>query len=705
MLKFSDKKTIKVVLVGQANVGKSMLINSISKSKLRVGNFAGVTVEKEEVLFEYKNYKIEIIDLPGTYSLNNYTLEEKVTKEYLENKNYDLILNVLDSTNLERNLYLTQELMLLEKKHLIALNMIDEAKKENIDINENKLSSILGIKCVKTAANKDIGKIELLNSIISVYENKCKKNKLIYSETIEKEIINITNYLEKNLDEKQFNLRNTAIKLLKKDENIYKELHDRSLFLQLQDILKKSFEHLFVHYESIEIDDIFNDEKVSISRGLIKQTVRENENNDHSFTSQIDKILLNKYLGLPIFLFFMWALFQFTFEIGSIPMDMIDNFFAGLMDSTKNILGDNEFSSLIADGAIAGVGAVILFVPNIVILFFGIALLETTGYMARVAFLLDGFFYKFGLHGKSFIPLVSGFGCSVPAYMAARTLKNDRDRLLTLFIIGFMSCGARLPIYILFIGAFFPQNQAANILFIIYISGALIGLFAAKILKVFVFKGEEEPFVMEMPKYRLPSPKLIYHTVSSKAYMYLKKAGTFILAASIMIWFASNYPKHLEHSNIVEIQIVNTQDKTLQKKLSDDLVLYKLENSYLGYIGKFTEPLFSPLGFDWKMTVALETGLAAKEIVVATLGILYGLGDESDENSKSLIEKIKNNIPLASAISFIVFVMIYIPCLAATVVFSKEAGARIYLVYLFLFTTIAAWILSFISYRIALLII
>ena len=386
-------------------------------------------------------------------------------------------------------------------------------------------------------------------------------------------------------------------------------------------------------------------------------------------------------------------------------MDMIDNFFAGLMDSTKNILGDNEFSSLIADGAIAGVGAVILFVPNIVILFFGIALLETTGYMARVAFLLDGFFYKFGLHGKSFIPLVSGFGCSVPAYMAARTLKNDRDRLLTLFIIGFMSCGARLPIYILFIGAFFPQNQAANILFIIYISGALIGLFAAKILKVFVFKGEEEPFVMEMPKYRLPSPKLIYHTVSSKAYMYLKKAGTFILAASIMIWFASNYPKHLEHSNIVEIQIVNTQDKTLQKKLSDDLVLYKLENSYLGYIGKFTEPLFSPLGFDWKMTVALETGLAAKEIVVATLGILYGLGDESDENSKSLIQKIKNNIPLASAISFIVFVMIYIPCLAATVVFSKEAGGRIYLVYLFLFTTIAAWILSFIAYRIALLII
>jgi ferrous iron transport protein B len=421
---------------------------------------------------------------------------------------------------------------------------------------------------------------------------------------------------------------------------------------------------------------------------------------DKTLTDRLDSILINKFLGLPIFLFLMWTLFQLTFELGNIPMDIIDAFFANLIDNTKILLGDNEFSSIIADGAIAGVGAVILFLPNIVILFLGIALLETTGYMSRVAFLLDGFFHKFGLHGKSFIPLVTGFGCSVPAYMAARTLKNDRDRLLTLFIIGFMSCGARLPIYVLFIGAFFAKENAGNILFLIYISGAILGLIAAKILKMTVFKSEDEPFVMEMPKYRMPSFKLIWHTVSNQALMYLKKAGTYILGASLLIWFASNYPKNLEYEAKINQKIEQTQNKDEILALENHLVQYNLENSYLGKVGKFSEPLFAPLGFDWKMTVALETGLAAKEIVVSTLGILYGLGDQLDENSETLIGKIKNNIPFASAIAFIVFVMIYIPCLAASMVFTREAGGWKYLVYLFIFTTSIAWVLSFITFNI-----
>ncbi len=340
------------------------------------------------------------------------------------------------------------------------------------------------------------------------------------------------------------------------------------------------------------------------------------------------------------------------------------------------------------------------FLPNIVILFLGIALLETTGYMSRVAFLLDGFFHKFGLHGKSFIPLVTGFGCSVPAYMAARTLKNERDRLLTLFIIGFMSCGARLPIYVLFTGAFFEGDNAGNILFIIYISGALLGLIAAKVLKVIVFKSEDEPFVMEMPKYRMPSTKLIWHTVSNQAWMYLKKAGTFILAASLLIWFASNYPKFPEYEESMNEKIEMATSEEERYELQNKIALYNLENSYLGKIGKFSEPLFAPLGFDWKMTVALETGLAAKEIVVSTLGILYGLGEELDESSEGLIEKIRNNIPFASAIAFIVFVMIYLPCLAASMVFAREAGGWKYLFYLFIFTTVTAWVLSFITYNI-----
>jgi len=324
--------------------------------------------------------------------------------------------------------------------------------------------------------------------------------------------------------------------------------------------------------------------------------------------------------------------------------------------------------------------------------------------MSRVAFLLDGFFHKFGLHGKSFIPLVTGFGCSVPAYMAARTLKNEKDRLITLFIIGFMSCGARLPIYVLFAGAFFGKDQAGNILFLIYISGALLGLLMAKALKMFVFKGEDEPFVMEMPKYRMPSLKLIWHTVYGQAKSYLRKAGTFILAASVMVWFASNYPKNAEIEQSYQTRIEHASSDTQKAALSNELSAKLLEQSYLGRIGKATEPFFAPLGFDWRMSVALEAGLAAKEVVVSTLGVLYSLGDQVDQESDSLMAQIRAQIPLPAAIAFIVFVMIYLPCFAASAVFARESGSWKYLVYLFVMTTATAWVLSFVAYRVTMLI-
>ncbi|KAB7890563.1 ferrous iron transport protein B [Poseidonibacter ostreae] len=700
-----NNKTIKVALVGQPNVGKSMLINSISNARLKVGNFSGVTVAKEEVFLTYKDYKIEITDLPGAYSLNEYTLEEKVTKEFLDNSPYDIILNVLDSTNLERNLYLTSELLALDKKMIIALNMIDEAQKEDIQIDEKQLSKILGKPCFKTSAAKNIGINEVIEAIVTKFEDKKLPTKLIFSDVIEEEIENISKLFKETGFKTHCTYRELALKLLKEDKQTYKVFHDEPIWVKLQPILNNAFEHLNIHYNTKNVEDIFNDEKFAFAKGAVTETVKQKVSVQKTLTEKIDGLLIHKIFGIPIFLFLMWGLFQLTFVLGNIPMDMIDSFFASLIDSTKEILGDNEFASIVADGAIAGVGAVILFLPNIVILFFGIALLETTGYMSRVAFLLDGFFHKFGLHGKSFIPLVTGFGCSVPAYMAARTLKNEKDRLLTLFIIGFMSCGARLPIYVLFTGAFFSAENAGNVIFIIYISGALLGLVAAKVLKIVVFKSEDEPFVMEMPKYRMPSFKLIRHTVSNQAYMYLKKAGTYILAASILIWFASNYPKYPLIEEQYSVKIEQAMSEEEQSYLSGKLALYNLENSYLGKIGKFSEPFFAPLGFDWKMSIALETGLAAKEIVVSTLGILYGLGEDNDENSKGLLEKIKNNIPFASAISFIVFVMIYLPCLAASMVFAKEAGGWKYLVYLFVFTTATAWIFSFIAYNITRLIV
>ena len=628
-------KTIKIALVGQPNVGKSMLINSISNSRLKVGNFSGVTVEKKEVIFKYKDYNIKIIDLPGSYSLENYSLEEKVVKNFLNQNEYDIILNVIDSTNLQRNLLLTSELLDLNKKMVIALNMSDEAKKENILINNEKLSSLLNTPCIKTSATKKDGITELLEQIIKTF----KEDKTTFKHSFTTHILN----------------------------------HD--------EILAKRFNFI---------------------KNLIQQCVKIEEIKEKTTTEKIDSILMNKFIGLPIFLFLMWGLFQLTFTLGEIPMDYIDTFFSSFIDIIKNIIGDNQLSSLLGDGVIAGVSAVVMFLPNILILFLGISLLEGTGYMSRVAFLLDGTFHKFGLHGKSFIPLVTGFGCSVPAYMAARTLKNERDKLLTLFIIGFMSCGARLPIYVLFVGAFFGSNNAGNILFVIYISGAILGLFAAKFLRAVVFKGKDEPFVMEMPKYRLPSLKLVYKEITNKAFMYLKKAGTFILAASILIWFMSNYPKYPNIEDEINQKIELAINDEVKKELQNELALYNLENSYLGKLGKFSEPFFAPLGFDWKMAVALEAGLAAKEVVVSTLSILYGLGESEnpDEPTTTLVEKIKTNIPFEAAISFIVFVMIYLPCLAASMVFTKEAGGWKYLGYLFVFTTTTAWIMSFIAYNI-----
>ena len=694
-------KTIKIALVGQPNVGKSMLINSISNAKLKVGNFSGVTVSKEEVFFDYKNYTIQIIDLPGAYSLSDYTIEEKVTKEFLENSSYDIILNVLDSTNLERNLLLTSELLAIDKKMIIVLNMIDEAQKEAIFIDENQLSKILGKPCIKTSAAKKIGIKKVLDEIVLKYETEKLPTKLFYSGVIEEEIEKICKLLENHNFQTDETYRQIAIRLLKKDTKLYRQFFEELIWLDLQNLLNEAFEHLYIHYNNEDIEEIFFDEKFAFAKGAVTETVKQNSKKTKTITEKIDSFLIHKFFGLPIFLFLMWGLFQLTFELGNIPMDLIDKSFAKIIELTKYILGDNQISSIIADGAIAGVGSVILFLPNIMILFLGIALLETTGYMSRVAFLLDGFFHKFGLHGKSFIPLVTGFGCSVPAYMAARTLKNEKDRLLTLFIIGFMSCGARLPIYVLFVGAFFSEHQAGNILFLIYISGAILGLFAAKILKIVVFKGEDEPFVMEMPKYRIPTFKLLWHTVSTQALMYLKKAGTFILTASLIIWFASNYPKHPEMENQINKKIELSINEDEKKSLENELISYNLENSYLGYVGKFSQPIFEPLGFDWKMTVALETGLAAKEIVVSTLSILYGLGTQVNEINESLIEKVRINIPFASAISFIIFVMIYLPCLAASMVFVREAGNWKYLGYLFVFTTFTAWILSFIGYFLA----
>ncbi|MEA2017168.1 MAG: ferrous iron transport protein B [Campylobacterota bacterium] len=673
---------MKIVLAGQPNVGKSSLINAMSDSRLKVGNFSGVTVEKTEICFEHHCHQIEMIDLPGTYSVNGFSHEEKVARNYLLHEKYDVIINVIDSTHLTRNLLLTLELLNLNQKMVLALNMYDEAQKDGINIDVKQIEAITGIPTIAVSATTKEGIDELLDTVHHIYDDEKRlKSNISYSDAIENGIFRIKEFLDsKNYKYNDLTTREMAIKLIIEDKEFFKAIHDKPIFMELQPIVVKQVNYIYTYYETKDIIEIQSQEHHAISRGIRAETLkRADKKSPKKLTKKIDDILINKFVGLPIFLFFMWGLFQLTFELGAIPMDYIDAGIGWFGEAVGASIAHEELRSLIVDGIINGVGAVLMFLPNIIILYIGIALLETTGYMSRVAFLLDGFFHKFGLHGKSFIPLVTGFGCTVPAYMATRTLKNEKDRLITLYILGFMSCGARLPIYVLFAGAFFAADQAGNVIFAIYILGALMGLVMAKVLRVTAFKGEDEPFVMEMPKYRMPTLKLLWFIVSKEAWMYLKKAGTFILAATILIWFASNYPK-----------------------IDDPSPKAQLEQSYLGQIGKSTQFLFDPIGLDWRQTIALETGLAAKEVVVATLGILYNVGEDLDETSESLLAEIKKQIPFASAVSFIVFVMIYLPCFAASMVFVKEAGGYKHLINLFIMTTAVAWIMSFIAYRVTL---
>ncbi|WRA95994.1 ferrous iron transport protein B [Helicobacter pylori] len=634
-------KEITIALVGQPNVGKSSLINALSNAHLKVGNFAGVTVDKMEVGLIHKEHQITIIDLPGTYALNDFTTEEKVTKDFLEKGQYDLILNVVDSTNLERNLALSAQLLDTNKKMLLALNMWDEAQKEGIKINTEKLSQELGVVCVPTSARSKEDRLNtelLLDEIVRLYSQ------------------NTTN--------------NESIK-----------------------VPSQSFKESLKYSQS--------------AQRIAQLVISENQQNaSFEHTYKIDKILMHQRYGIFIFLGFMFIIFSLSFLIGGGVQKALETGFKFLSDGIKENVANEDLASLVGDGIIGGVGATVSFLPLIVVLYFGISLLETTGYMSRVAFLLDGILHKFGLHGKSFIPLITGFGCSVPAYMATRTLQNYNERLITLFVIGFMSCSARLPIYVLFVGSFFPSSSAGFVLFCIYILGAVVALVMAKLLKLSVFKGQTESFIMEMPKYRFPSWRMVYFSIYTKSLSYLKKAGTYILVGAILIWFMSQYPKsdvamktYKQESLLVDKNTTLSSEAKEEKlkELKAELDKKNLKNSIVGRGGAYLEKVFSPMDFDWRLSVSLVTGFMAKEVVVSTLGVLFSLGDQN-EKSDAFREIIRKEVSVPSGIAFIVFVMFYIPCFAATITFGREAGGIKFVAYLFIFTTVVAYAFSLIAF-------
>ncbi|MBC8524640.1 MAG: ferrous iron transport protein B [Chlorobium phaeobacteroides] len=702
---------IRVALAGNPNCGKSSLFNGLTGARQKVGNFSGVTIEKYEGYVDYREYRIRFIDLPGTYSLTPYSPEELVTRKFLIEESPDVVVNVLEGPNLERNLLLTTQLMEMEVDLLVALNMYDEVEERGIEIDVKQLQRLLGCHIIPTSAKKKQGLDVLLDHVIRVYEGdiEIKKNKLGFRQGVESAIDEIAGLLALESELSTFSAHWLAIKLLENDREVYSLVKEYPVWVKVELVLQKAIKETGSLYKS-DPEIIITEDRYAFIRGAMQECVRMPQEGRASLTDHIDRIVLNRVLGLPIFFCIVWLIFHMTFTLGTPLMEGLDFLFGSFAAAVSPLLPNDTLRSVIVDGIIAGVGGVLIFLPNIILLFLGLSFLEASGYMARAAFVVDKVMHRFGLHGKSFIPMITGFGCSIPAIMATRTLKSRSDRLATIMIIPFMSCGAKLPVYILLAGAFFKPAVAANVMFGIYMLGVIIGLFSALIMKKTFLKSESEPFVMELPPYRWPSLTSVFFQSNIKAMMYVRKAGTVILFAVLLIWVASNYPRNSALDGALEKQVsaIELRDAPLLEKQAaireagDRVNARQLEYSIAGRAGKLMEPLIRPLGFDWRIGVALVTGLAAKEVVVSTMGTIYSLG-KTGESSSELKTILKNDpgFGKATALSLMVFVLLYIPCVAAVGVMRKEIGNWQAIVLYSSYSMTVAWIFSFITYRLA----
>jgi ferrous iron transport protein B len=737
-LKISAKekgKTINVALVGNPNCGKTTLFNYATGAKEHVGNYSGVTVDAKKAKYSQSGYKFEITDLPGTYSLTAYSPEELYVRKHIIEELPDVVINVIDSSNLERNLYLTTRLIDLDIKVIVALNMYDELQNKGDKFNYSELGKMTGIPFVPTVAASGKGIKELFDKVIEVYEDREPTLKHIHI-NYGKEIENCLKVIQKEIKQdfdsnvtKKIAARFLALNLLEKDIDTRKIFEQYKLSNNILPVSEKMIQKIESSLKE-DTETIITDARYGFINGALKETYKNGPQQKYNSTKAIDDILTHKLLGIPVFVFFMWLMFQGTFVLGSYPMDWIEKFVEFSGNSIQKIMPEGMLKDLLIDGIINGVGGVIVFLPNIILLFFFISIMEDTGYMARAAFLTDKVMHKIGLHGKSFIPLIMGFGCNVPAIMATRTLESRNDRLLTMLINPFMSCSARLPVYLVIIAAVFPE-KAGTLLFLIYTSGIVISIIVAKIFKKFIFKSIETPFVMELPPYRLPVMRTTFKHMWHKASMYLKKMGGIILIASILIWALGYFPLNSLKLSYFDNKITQTENQYKKiisqttDKLETDILLAqkdslineinllkseeKHELSYIGRIGNFIEPVIRPLGFDSKIGVSIIAGIAAKEIVVSTMGVLYGA--DTDFGTQTLEDKINSQVyktgknkgkkiftPL-TAISFMIFVLIYFPCIAVIAAIKKESGNWKWAAFTVFYTTALAWILSFIIYQ------
>lgn len=710
------RRTINVALVGNPNCGKTSLFNIASGSHEHVGNYSGVTVDAKEGYFDFQGYHFRIVDLPGTYSLSAYSPEEMYVRHHIIDETPDIVINVVDSSNLERNLYLTTQLIDMNVRMVMALNMYDELEASGNTLDYMKLSELFGIPMVPTVSRTGKGIQELFHVVISIYEGADfldqKENvrtevlkdlrewhreyvpeytggahkgeevrhhgfyrhiHINHGPELERSIEEVKRVISENEDIRhKYSTRFLAIKLLENDpdlEKIVKSLPNGEKIIAVRDQEK----HRIREVLNEDCEQAITDAKYGFISGALKETYVDNHLDKEHSTRVIDAIVTHRFWGFPIFFLFMYLMFQGTFVLGEYPMMGIEWLVENLGDWIRNNMTDGPLKDLLVDGIVGGVGGVIVFLPNILILYFCISLMEDSGYMARAAFIMDKIMHKMGLHGKSFIPLIMGFGCNVPAIMASRTIENRKSRLITMLVNPLMSCSARLPIYLLLVGAFFPNNGSL-ILLLIYSIGILLAVLLARLFSRFLVKGDDTPFVMELPPYRLPTAKAIIRHTWEKGAQYLRKMGGIIMIASIVIWALGYYPNHDAYDTVAEQQ----------------------ENSYIGRIGKAVEPVIEPLGFDWKLGIGILSGVGAKELVVSTLGVLYT--NDADADAVSLAER----IPITPLVAFcyMVFVLIYFPCIATIVAIKQESGSWKWALFTAVYTTVLAWVMSFAIYRI-----
>lgn len=708
-------KTIDVALVGNPNSGKTTLFNRVSHSREHVGNYAGVTVDSKEALFSHRGYMFRITDLPGTYSLSDYTSEERSVREHILEKKPDVVVNVLDANNLERNLYLTSQLIDMDITVVLALNMYDDlmGRKDKLDI--DLLSKLIGIRVVPTISHKGKGIYRLLNHVIRVFEGKdpdIRHVHINYGEEIEQSVHVLQELIRKTPSlTDHYSSRFLSLKLLERDDSALHLISGVENFIEIQDAARTEASRLKNLFKE-EPETLVTDARYGFVAGALKETMKKSGTNPGATRSQrIDRILTHKYLSLPIFLGFLWLMFHATFTLGNYPMGWIENGVDLLSQFLNSRLADGILRDMLVEGVIGGVGGVIVFLPNILILFFFISLMEDTGYMARTAFIMDKVMHLFGLHGKSFIPLIMGFGCNVPAIMATRTLENRNDRLLTMLIIPFMSCSARLPVYVLIAGAIFP-DQAGNVIFLLYVVGVIFSLLMSILFKKVFFKNQEAPFVMELPIYRNPGLRVILRHMWTKGAHYLKKMGGVILVASVAIWALGYFPRNVEYTKDYEQLILQETSEAEVSTLKRQMEAERQEHSYIGKLGIAIEPVIRPLGFDWKMGISLVTGFAAKEIVVSTMGVLYQAEDEAGgSESSSLQTRIREQVYTSgnkkgqkvftslSGFSFLLFVLFYLPCVAVIAAVGRESGSWKWAAFVLFYTTAIAWVASFAVYQ------